>query len=505
MEYLVVIGDGPATWERDSDTNTVVTARVDRIVRRFDHKRAKPVAVAVDGILYSARPTFKWRMDGEEEIVKRYGSSYTAFRLQVRDAARNKVIYDSSIQRAPTTDVDGNFIWTAPVCAGSLTNGLFDAYGCYNWRVTMYNAMFRDDISEDVWSVPMDFSTAVNAQQEVNDHGYSSIAVAVKYAGPTNVLAKCADMMTMKGKVIVQAFTTPDFVGDPLAQGMATNGVNALALATTNAWLKGLSAIGTYYVRAFIDMDGDGKLSEWEPWGYAADEVTLVNDGTLAKAPLVSVWVEDSDSDGDWVPDAYEYAASGWNTPWEDLMGNKTTTANDATTVLPDGGIVLTLPLDDLAENGAGISKGLPGASLTAMQSPEFASALLGLDKTNKTTLEAIAEATRGKLVPNTVKVVSIALEPDGSAVNLSVGADVASGIAGSVVEQYYLFKGSDTVTVNLKVWKKDSLGDPTWAEAYTTTVTLKKDTYGTVVVPIDKTKVDLKSGFFKVDLEEVQ
>ena len=511
MAYLVVIGDGDAMWERGTATNAVNAHQI-MITRCFDRARARPVAVAMsgmDGIQYSARPTFTWRMDGEEEHVGRYGSSYTAFKLQVRqNDSSNTVIYDSGIQRAPVTDAQGNFTWTAPICVGSMiTNGLIYATSSnYNWQVIMYNAKFRSD-GREFWSAQNGasvFSTAANAQQEVNDHGYSSIAVSVKYAGPTNVLAKCSNMATMKGKVIVQAFTTPDFSGDPLAQGMATSDVDALALGEANAWLKGLPAIGTYYVRAFIDMDGDGKLSEWEPWGYVADEITLVNDGTLAKAPLVSVWIEDSDSDGDWVPDAYEYAASGWNKSWNRLKGNSAdrTTLDVATTVLPNGGIVMPIATNKLT--AAGISKGLPGASFTAMQSAEFAAALLGLDKANKTTLEAIAEVTRGKLVPNTVKVVSIALEPDGSAVNLSVGADVASGIAGSVVSQYYLFEGSDTVTVNVKVWKKDSLSDSTWTEAYTKKVTLKKDTYGTVVVPIDKTKVDLKSGFFKVDLVEV-
>jgi len=234
--------------------------------------------------------------------------------------------------------------------------------------------------------------------------------------------------------------------------------------------------------------------------------VTLVNDGTMVKAPVVSVWIEDSDSDGDWVPDAYEYAASGWNTAWSRLKGNgaRTTTLGSATTVLPDGGIVMPIATNQLTT--AGISKGLPGASFTAMQSPEFAAALLGLDKTNMTTLEAIAEATRGKLVPNTVKVVSIALEPDGSAVNLSVGADVASGIAGSVVAQYYLFEGSDTVKVTVNVWKKTSLDDAEWTlvTPQPDPVTLKPDTYGQVVIPINNPEVDLKSGFFKVDLVEV-
>ena len=507
IQYMVVIGDGDATWERPESTNTVNALQY-LITRRFDRNRATPVAVAVDGVQYSARPTFKWRMDGEEALVKRFGSSYTAFRLQVRDSTnRNKVIYDSGIQRAPATDVDGNFVWTAPICAGSmLANGLvFATNGSYNWRVTMYNAKFR----VDSWSESngaSEFSTAVNAQQEVNDHGYSSIAVAVKYAGPSNVLAKCADMTTSQGKVVVQAFATPDFSGDPLAQGMAMTDGAELAFAETNAWLKGLSAIGTYYVRAFIDMDGDGKLSEWEPWGYAADEVTLVNDGTLVTSPLVSVWIEDSDSDGDWVPDAYEFAANGWNA-WDGangVKGNRETSAYDKTTVLPDGGIVMPIATNQLTT--AGISKGLPGASFTAMQSPDFLASLLGLDLSNTTTLEAIAEATRGKLVPNTVKVVSIALEPDGSAVNLSVGADVASGIAGSFISQYYLFEGSDSVKVTVKVWKKASLDDVEWTlvTPQPDPVTLKPDTYGTVVVPINNPEVDLKSGFFKVELEEV-
>ena len=511
ISYMVVIGNGPATWERDNDTNSVhalaaadgvAEYNLNRIVRRFDYTRARPVAVSVEGIQYSARPTFTWRMEGEEDIVKRFGSSYTAFKLQVRKGST--VIYESPMLRAPATDANGNFRWTAPICAGNMyeIGQLFDTTDSYNWQVSMYNAKFRTDS----WSAPNGasvFSTAVNAQQELNDHGYSSIAVAVKYAGPSIVLSKSANMSEKKGKVIVQAFASPDFSGDPLAQCMASSEVDELAIATENASLKGLAAIGTYYVRAFIDMDGDGKLSEWEPWGYAADAVTLVNDGTMAKAPLVGVWIEDSDSDGDWVPDAYEYAASGWNTAWENLKGNKRNTGNKATNVLPDGGIVLKVPVDELTS--AGISKGLPGASLTAMQSAEFASALLGLDLSNKTTLEAIAEATRGKLVPNSVKVVAIALEQDGSAVNITVNADVASGIAGTVVSQYYSFAGSDEVKVLVKVWKKDSLEDADWEVVYTSPepVTITPQADETIVVPFDD-QLDLSSGFFKVELVEV-
>ena len=502
IQYLVVIGDGAATWERGG-TN-VVSALSTQITRRFDRARATPVAVSVDGLQYAARPTFKWRLEGEEELVSRIGSSYTAFKLQVKNA-EGTVIYDSGLRRAPVRDKDGNFTWTAPICAGSLLKGglLYETTGTYSWQVSMYNAKFRSDS----WSAPNGasvFTTAVNEQQEVNDHGYSSIKAAVKYAGPSIVLSKVADLTTMKGKVIVQAFTTPDFSGVPLAQGLATEDVANTALATANAQLKGLAAIGTYYVRAFIDMDGDGELDDWEPWGTAADAVALVNDGTISKAPLVAVWIEDSDSDGDWVPDAYEYAASGWETDWdESLKGNRRTAATRATTLIGEGGIVLTIATDNLT--GAGISKGLPGASFTAMQSADFVAALLGLDFSNTTTLDAIAEVTRGKLVPNSIRVVAITLEPDGSAVNLTVNADVASGISGTVVSQYYEFTGSDTVQVLVKVWKKDSLEDATWEVVYTTPepVTITPQTNETVVVPFD-TQLDLKSGFFKVELVEV-
>ena len=516
IQYMVVVGDGAATWEHDG-TN-VVSSLSTLITRRFDHVRARPVAVAVDGLQYAARPIFTWRMEGEEALVSRYGSSYTAFKLQVKNAA-GTVIYDSGVRRAPATDADGNFTWTAPICAGSLLKGedgnayFYDTTGNYTWQVTMYNAKFRSDF----WSAQNGasvFTTAVNEQQEVNDHGYSSIKAAVKYAGPSNVVSKVANLTELKGKVIVQAFTTPDFSGAPLAQGLATNEVDNLVSGAANASLKGLAAIGTYYVRAFIDMDGDGELDEWEPWGYAKDAVTLVNDGTMPRAQLVAVWIEDSDTDGDWVPDAYEYAATGWSIDWDRLKGNwddlyelSGADCPDETTrttrLLSNGGIVM--PISQNLLTSAGISKGLPGASFTAMQRADFVVALLGLDLSNKTTLEAIAEVTRGKLVPNSVRVVGIALEPDGSAVNLTVNADVASGISGTVVSQYYEFTGSDTVHVLVKVLKKDSLEDTDWTLVYTTPepVAITPQTNETVVVPFDE-QLDLKSGFFKVKLKEV-
>ncbi len=492
MEYLVVIGDGEPNWSRAASTN-VVYGFAEKIVRRFDRVRATAVPTSSLFTQYSARPTFTWRMNGEEELVKRFGSSYTAFKLQVRKGGT--VIYESPMLRAPATDANGNFSWTAPICAGAmLTSGsLFETAGAtYSWRVTMYNAKFRSD----AWSAPSDFVMAVNNQQEVNDHGYSSIGVAVKYAGPSIVLGKCADMTTAKGKVVVQAFATPDFSGEPLAAGIATSDVAELATVERNAWIKGLPAIGTYYVRAFIDMDGEGDLDEWEPWGYAPDAVTLVNDGTMVKAPVVSIWIDDSDSDRDWLPDAWEYADNGWTGDWDKVKGIQTPEH------MGDGGIDLTIPLASIVNNGAAISRGLPGASLTVLQSPGFVSTVLGLSVAETNTIDAINAAVKAKIATNSVKIVSFALEPDRSSVNITVGAEVASGIAGSIVPKLYKFDGAGEVNVKVKVFKKDSLDEATWTEYYTSTdsVTLTSETTGTVKVPLDPT-LDLTSGFFRIEL----
>jgi len=138
------------------------------------------------------------------------------------------------------------------------------------------------------------------------------------------------------------------------------------------------------------------------------------------------------------------------------------------------------------------------------MQSANFVSALLGLDTSNKTTIDAINAAVKAKIATNSVKIVSFALEPDGSAVNITVGAEVASGIAGSIVSKLYKFDGAGEVNVKVKVFKKDSLDEATWTEYYTSTdsVTLTSETTGTVKVPLDPT-LDLTSGFFRIELIE--
>ena len=290
MSYLVVLGDGPVGFTRKNQTNASdrVTALLASegessgsssgasddsdaakpllVTRRFERNWSKPKAIGLreGAVLHGSRPTFVWSMPDEEAYAKRFGSSYTAFRIQVVNTSLNKLVWTSDVMRAPAQDRSGNFVWTAPIYAGDQTSlgQVFAKAGNYQWRVAMYNAKFKPNakITGDVWSDPSSFSTSVDTQQETGDNGYSSIDVAVKYTGPEAVLGQCENLAEIKGKVRLQAFTSPDFSGDPAAQGFVTNKL-ALTDATdirANGRLIGLKS-GTYYIRAYIDSNGNSR------------------------------------------------------------------------------------------------------------------------------------------------------------------------------------------------------------------------------------------------------
>ena len=98
-----------------------------------------------------------------------------------------------------------------------------------------------------------------------------------------------------------------------------------------NAVILGVEP-GTYYVRAFIDTDGDGSKSPWESWGYscyvgAVDapyaNISRGGDASASAADfpytprsyvvavgtdpsLADIYIEDVDTDNDGLPDVWE-------------------------------------------------------------------------------------------------------------------------------------------------------------------------------------------------------
>ena len=489
VAYRIVLGDGSVAA---TTTNNLFKTAFCRV---FDSSDLRVTAsglycTAEEGVVYGAHPTFRWTMGNY--------NSYTAFKLQILNAS-GSVVYDSGYCRAPRVDDDGYYTYTLPVSVGdqvTSTSGvsIFGAEGNYKARVSMYNAKFK---TADAWSNVATFSTAVNSQQEMNDHGYSSIDVAVKYAGPNMVLDKCGSITQAKGIVRLQAFSTPDFSGEPVAQTIVTN---RTALADTadnspDARLIGLPATGTYYIRAYIDCDGDFEKGDWESWGSVGPVALTTAD---VVAPVVGLYIEDADTDGDWLPDAWEYAKAGWNGTWDSVKDKISANIKGQDKILFSAATFV-----NATNNLAGISTGLEGASLTIFQNGQFAGSLLSSDgAANYVSIDDIRVAVQKQMrvQSQTVKITSISLDQNGKRVILTVDADVALSVAGELVANVYNITGlTTTKDVTIKIYKKNTLAEADWTYVTSQTVSIGQGAQ-TVEADLD---LDFKSGFYKVEVVE--
>ena len=468
MSYRIVVDNADFV-------HPVVSNRVLNVAftRHFDSTDSRTQPSDLQPIMaYGARPVFKWSMNGH--------NSYTAFKLRILSGSQ--VVYESPMTVAPFVDPDGYYVYESPVSVGDQTalGRVLERAGNYTWTVSMYNSKFKSDY----YATPVSFTTEVNTQQDVDDHGYGTIDVAVKYAGPEAVLATLDDLTKVAGKIRVQAFETPDFCGKPVVETFVTNKTSVTALTENrpNVRLRGVKP-GTYYIRAYVDSDGDFQKSAWESWGGAKGSVLVAANAPI---PTAAVWIEDADTDGDWLPDAWEYVTPG------KTVGAKDIVVDNA------GEIVLKETTFVGVTNGtAGVSSGLSGASLTFFQNLEAAKVMLNLGTDSTTsTIQAIREAVQKKIVPNTVHVKALVVDAANKKVKLSVGGEVVDSIAGHLLSPIYTIPTTATVTISL--YTKASLVDVNWiwVKDYTTTVSTTLDT--TVEVDIEE---DLTSGFYKVEV----
>ena len=389
-------------------------------------------------------------------------------------------------------DASGCFVWKAPLVAGQQTGlaKVFGVAGDWKWRVAMYNAKFKPVTlpfleASNGWSAYSNFSTAVGQQQESDDHGFGSVKVTVKYAGPAKVLDQVADLTKTAGKVRVQAFTTPDFSGVPEAETLVTVAADLTNTADirANATLSGLKTGATYYVRAYVDSDGNLEKDAWESWGGAKAGVEIISGKAVE---TVAVWIEDADTDGDWLPDAWEFAS----------YGNLTT--KDAE-IDPEGKIVYSVTYNDITDGKANISTTLSGASLTFFENIGAAKLLLGFGSdAREDTIAAIREAVEKKIDPSTVKVTSLVVDATNKQVILTVTADVADSIAGSLLSPVYTLP--TTAKVYVDIYKKASLVDPNWVYVNTYEKEVSTALDAKITVPVTE---DFTSGFYKVEVRE--
>jgi len=233
-----------------------------------------PVLTSPSGSqLVFARNEFQWKMD----------LSATMFHLQISpDPQFNTILLDLGAW-SPFRERDGSVKYQLPIYAGNETF----TNRAYYWRVRgVSGGQTGQQFSP--WGGQ---AFAVNLQD--------SPLGAYMISGETLYFGKA-----VPEKIVVEAYTSEGFCGVPDAR-VTSDAAGAFKL-------RGLRA-STYYVRAFIDQNGNRKLDNWESFGFVKDPTVYAADYT-PKALTVPgnktgqrILIRDRDTDADRVPDAWEY------------------------------------------------------------------------------------------------------------------------------------------------------------------------------------------------------
>ena len=478
VRYRVVFGQGDV---EPQTTNNVFYVNFDRT---FDLTANRRLPVPADmGVVTEAMPTFKWTMNGY--------NSYTAFKIVVSDSS-GTTVYNSGVLPAPVgvkdpEDEAVRYEWQSPLCAGDAAPGtgvVFENGALYNWRVYMYNAKFRTD-----GSVAKTGQFYMNAPTE--RVGYGKANFVIRYAGRTYSFAK--------GVTRVQAFTSPDFSGTPVASGYVSNlslMSNANNADEANAVVSGIPA-GTVYFKAFIDGNNNGVCDDWESQGWYCGRgiksedmfnptaVTFSSDKLGWSAPL-TIWIEDMDTDRDYLPDSWEYAT----------YGNLTSKGVNTVDTQLTGNVAVSKSMEStLAKLQTGTAQ---ESSMAAMltssltSSPEFAALVAGVDPV----LIAADGKVEPEIVEKSVAITAIDFDSATGEIKLSVTGDLEKV---ETDNRLVVFKVADTVTVNCIVYRKDSLEDTAWTEVARKEIVIGGDA-AEVTTAVEGVEA-LKGGFYKVEI----
>ena len=486
VTYIVTFDWDSASSIDSRDTNATVKTLSTLITRRFERVRTRPTPRPERAVYNQARPTFAWTIDGEDAWASKFGTTYTAFKVRVRDASGG-LVYDSGVRLLPPKDASGVYSWTAPICVGAVLPGgaTFENLTTYTWEVALYNAKFSTDNQLELGRTGNPFSARETFRMNVTTADTSSrqLAVKVSYAGPAVNLAN---------RVRVQAFTTPDFTGDPVAEATAST-------AEATVTLVGL-AEGDYFLRAYIDTDNDFVRDSWESWGYLnerdrASKAGIFNPVSLTAAFAVNtnnvrtIYIEDCDTDGDWFPDVWEAEQNG-NVFDRTKIGPAT---GDAELIGVNTNLAAVL-----SKSGQGLAA---SALMSSMRTTAFAAMVSGR------TLSSLATASAGgalaltpEVVPDTVLITS--MKVDGDEVVLGVGADVAT-TADDTLSALYDVRVAVGSTVKVNVYRIGSLAEQWPAEpSWSTTVKVSADAIDQEIrVPIAEGAAG--GGFYKVEIEQ--
>jgi hypothetical protein len=260
----------------------------------------QPVIMTPQGIVMTeARGSVEWLMDPYA----------TRYEIQIANANAGGVVGSTLLtttRMRPNHDVNGNYRDSMPFYAGDTGNvGQVWTNGVYWMRLRGLSDNGNTPYSE--WR-----SFTVNVKTPETG-GKSAIEGDLFYfgrvqRGSTNTVRYLAG--ETKLSIIVQAFRNAGFAGEPTAQ-VQVNASRTNVRVGAAYELNGLVA-GTYYVRAFIDLNGNRKLDLFEPRdmrrnGYEPQSV----DATASTGIRVRgqrIVLRDHDMDDDNMADGWEYS-----------------------------------------------------------------------------------------------------------------------------------------------------------------------------------------------------
>jgi hypothetical protein len=260
----------------------------------------QPVIMTPQGVVMTeARGSVEWLMDPYA----------TRYEIQIANANAGGVVGSTLLtttRMRPNHDVNGNFRDSMPFYAGDTGNvGQVWTNGVYWMRLRGLSDNGNTPYSE--WR-----SFTVNVKTPETG-GKSAIEGDLFYfgrvqRGSTNTVRYLAGETNLS--IIVQAFRNAGFAGEPTAQ-VQVNASRTNVRVGAAYELKGLVA-GTYYVRAFIDLNGNRMLDPFEPRdmrrnGYEPQSVDATS-STGIRIRGQRIVLRDHDMDDDNMADGWEYS-----------------------------------------------------------------------------------------------------------------------------------------------------------------------------------------------------
>ena len=209
---------------------------------------------------------------------------------------------------------------------------------------------------------------------------------------------------------------------------------------TVNATLVGLDP-GIYYVRGYIDMNTNARETygkervrdSWESWGYVSPRdgytadmfmpTAIVIDDTLGTGDLFDLYIEDVDTNGNCLPDAWEMVQN------KGRLDNGTENVNDTLAA----GIEINQRLTDnlqTLENGSPAVAGLAAYVFSVMGNSGIAALVLDADFDTHSSYSLAAAAAAGSITTvanaSNVEVTAMDVADDDSLVELTVSGDAS-------------------------------------------------------------------------------